>query len=300
MSRGTEPGLEQVKECILCAAKQLQVIDAERNLCRCGTCGLVFDNPRPTMNALREYYSGREKYDEWLRHEHERENLWKRRLGKISIGTHRGSLLDIGAGTGQFLHAARSRFAKVQGTELSVRACTIARERYGIALLEGDVASIDFKGERFDVVTLFHVLEHVPYPGIFLGQVKELLSPGGSLFIAVPNELFSLRCRAKALVKRALKGIGIRRFKMYGAYGFSKIAFGALHDEVHLSHFSTGTLCAALKRQGFTIVGRSLDPFFVAAGPRRWFETAYYYSLSALHRLYGINIYDTLWIEARR
>jgi SAM-dependent methyltransferase len=292
--------LEKLDACPLCGAVRITDIDRERCICRCNGCGLVFDNPRPTMEALRDYYSGRDKYDRWLLHESERETLWKRRLGNIHRQKRTGSLLDIGAGTGQFLPVARTHFIKVKGTELSGSACAIAKERYGIVLLEGDVDNIDFKGERFDVVTLFHVLEHVSRPGAFLERVKELIAPSGTLVIAVPNELFSLRGRGKAVIKRVLGMLGIRRFRIYGAYGFSKIEFGALHDEVHLSHFSTGTLCTALECIGFRVVNRSLDPFFVAAGPARWFETAYYHALLALYRTSGINAYDTLWVEAQR
>jgi ubiquinone/menaquinone biosynthesis C-methylase UbiE len=296
----TGPALEKLDVCPLCEARSIRSIDSERCLCSCEACGLVFDNPRPTALALTEYYSGRDKYEQWLSLVDKRDLLWQRRLHKILKARKSGSLLDIGAGIGQFLHHAQSHFTRLRGTEVSRSACNIALERYAITLVEGDIANIDFGKERFDVITLFHVIEHVPYPGAFLSRVRELCAPGGAIIVAAPNELESVRRRLKALVKHVLKWCGLKRFQVYGKFGFSRIAFGGLHDEVHLSHFTRRTLVHAIEFAGFTVTKVSLDPFFVAGWPASWFEQAYYLISSVAFSMTGRNRYDTLWIEAEK
>jgi 2-polyprenyl-3-methyl-5-hydroxy-6-metoxy-1,4-benzoquinol methylase len=291
---------EHLDACPLCNRPGLVIIDRNINLCRCNGCGLVLDNPRPTIEALQAYYSGEDKYDHWIANEALRDRLWSRRLAKILRRRSGGSLLDVGAGTGQFLAHAKKHFHPVAGTELSASACAIAREKYGFALLAGSIEDIDFKDQRYSMITLFHVLEHVPYPLRFLRRCRDLLPPGGMLVIAVPNELFSLRRYLKTVVKRALKAAGVARFRIYGAYGFSRIEFGEFHDEVHLSHFTSPTLCRTLEKEGFTVTEASLDPYYVASFPRSLFESIYYLILLLVHRLSGVNVYDTIWITAEK
>jgi 2-polyprenyl-3-methyl-5-hydroxy-6-metoxy-1,4-benzoquinol methylase len=296
----TGPALEKLSACPLCVARSIRSIDSECRLCCCEACGLVFDNPRPTAATLAEYYSGRDKYEQWLSDSEKRDKLWRQRLSKILTDRKGGSLLDIGAGIGQFLHHAQSHFTRLRGTEVSQSACNIARERYAITLDEGNIETINFGAERFDVITLFHVIEHVPYPGAFLSRIYDLCAPGGAIIVAVPNELESARGRLKAFVKHGLKWCGLKRFQVYGKYGFSRIAFGALHDEIHVSHFNRRTIVLALEQAGFGVRSVSLDPFFVAGWPASWFEQAYYLISSALFSITGRNRYDTLWIEAEK
>lgn len=291
---------ERLDACPLCDATKLAIVDRAINLCCCTACGIVLDNPRPTLEALQAYYSSMDKYDHWIAREKLRDRLWNRRLKKILNRRSGGSLLDVGAGIGQFLVHAKKHFNSVAGTELSTSACAIARGRYGQELREGSIESVDFKGERFSVITLFHVLEHVPYPLPFLRRCRDLLQTGGMLFIAVPNELFSLRRRLKTVVKKTLKVAGVARFKKYGSYGFSRIEFSELHDEIHLSHFTDATLCRTLEKQGFAVAEASLDPFYVASFPGSLFESFYYRLSLLVYRVSGVNVYDTIWIAAEK
>jgi transcription elongation factor Elf1 len=71
---------ETLSRCLLCDSAQVQAVDAEYNLCRCEACGYTFDNPRPTLAAIVNFYSTPKKYDTWLVAEYSREELWKRRL----------------------------------------------------------------------------------------------------------------------------------------------------------------------------------------------------------------------------
>jgi SAM-dependent methyltransferase len=94
--------------------------------------------------------------------------------------------LDIGCGDGAFLQSLKSRGWDVYGTETSAAACAIARTK-GISVHEGELASADFPDRFFDVITLWHVLEHIPDPVAELDRIRRMLRDDGSLVIEVPN-----------------------------------------------------------------------------------------------------------------
>lgn len=94
-----------------------------------------------------------------------------------------GSLLDIGAGTGDFLKIAKQKGWKIQGVEPNENATKLASKK-GIELKP---SLNDFDGKQFDVVTLWHVLEHIPNLEETIIKLSHLVKPNGTLIIAVPN-----------------------------------------------------------------------------------------------------------------
>lgn len=94
-----------------------------------------------------------------------------------------GSLLDIGAGTGDFLKMAQGKGWEVYGTEPNKNAAKLALEK-GIEL---ESSLNDFKKKQFDVVTLWHVLEHIPNLDETIVKLSNFVKPNGTLIIAVPN-----------------------------------------------------------------------------------------------------------------
>lgn len=94
-----------------------------------------------------------------------------------------GTLLDIGAGTGDFLKYAKDKNWNVHGVEVNDKARQLAFEK-GIFLKE---SLNDFEGSQFDIVTLWHVLEHLPNLEKTISQLEALVKEGGTLIIAVPN-----------------------------------------------------------------------------------------------------------------
>lgn len=94
-----------------------------------------------------------------------------------------GSLLDVGAGTGDFLKVAKDAGWEVNGVEPNQKASKLASEKQ--IYLKSTLR--EFEGEQFDVVTLWHVLEHIPNLEETIGQLSNLVKPKGSLVIAVPN-----------------------------------------------------------------------------------------------------------------
>ena len=99
------------------------------------------------------------------------------------LNLKKGTLLDIGAGTGDFLFAARERGWSVEGVEVNEAARTLAHKK-GIAAKK---TLEDFQDSKFDVVTLWHVLEHLPNLNQTISKIESLVQPGGTLLIAVPN-----------------------------------------------------------------------------------------------------------------
>ena len=100
-----------------------------------------------------------------------------------SFLTEEKTVLDIGAGTGDFLQACKKNHWKVAGVEPSLKAREIAKSKN--VLLEKDLSF--FKGQKFDVITLWHVLEHVENLEAYTQSLKDLLKENGTLLIAVPN-----------------------------------------------------------------------------------------------------------------
>ncbi len=263
---------EVVDACLLCGSSNLTLIDARAGINRCGDCSFKFVSPRPTQAAIHDYYNITANYDNWLGEHKERTTLWTRRFSIVSRLRSSGSLLDVGAGIGTFLDIAQKNGFDVHGTEVSEKAIGITKKLYGIDLLHGSLEKQKFNECSFDVVTLWHVLEHLPYPKLTLSECKRILKPGGHLIIAVPND-DSLVC----LVKRL---IGLPRYE-------------PLHmsDEIHLSHFTTKSLKHMLSTIDLVEKRSWLDDFL----PVKTVTTRLHYAVCAV--LKGItrkNYYSTI------
>lgn len=141
-----------------------------------------------------------------------------------------GRLLDVGCGTGAFLAAAREAGFEVVGTELSRVAAETARGRFGIDVRVGPFVGKQFGGgERFDVITMIHVLEHMRDPAATLATARRLLVPGGVVVIEVPN---------RRAVAARLPGPGRR----------------AIYDlPLHLHHFTPPSLRRLVEGSGLAV-----------------------------------------------
>ncbi len=288
--------METLNHCQLCSSVNLEVIHNNCNLSRCQACGYLFDNPRPTPQEIAEYYSRPAKYDGWLVAGAEREQLWQRRLQKLLRYDVGGDLLDIGTGIGQFLNRARPYFATVTGTEVSASAAEIARERYGLNVLNEALERIDFGDRRFDLITIFHVLEHVHDPAAVIRKCHGLLRDNGTILIAVPNEIQAFRQKLRGFLHR----LGVLKSSFPGKLGIAPIVLDGSLDEIHLSHFTPAVVAWLVQRHGFTVCENGLDPYFVARGRAKVLQLAYYWLMQSIWRLTGKNYYDTIWLVARK
>lgn len=265
---------------------------AKNRFSKCQACNHLFDNPRPTWDSIAQFYSQNDKYDDWLQAEDLRQDLWQRRLKLVLSHQREGRLLDVGAGIGQFLNLAQKHF-EVVGTEISTTALRIAREKYGLALIEGPLESLP-AGESFDVITLFHVLEHVPFPGETLGTCFRLLKKGGLLVIAVPNDVGSFPTRRN----RFMSKLGARKYRSLGKTGLPRLKLDT--SEIHVSHFTAPVLAKAVEDAGLSVVENSLDPYFVAGGLKKMRRFMNYYRHRAVLGISGQNLYETIWLVARK
>ncbi|MDW8078663.1 MAG: class I SAM-dependent methyltransferase [Thermoguttaceae bacterium] len=108
------------------------------------------------------------------------------RLFPLPIG--KGRLLEVGCGAGRFLRLAGRKSWHAEGVEISAVAAAVG-QRSGVRIFCGDLAAYasHHPERRFDMVTAFEVLEHVPDPVQFLRVLRGVLEPSGYLFLSVPN-----------------------------------------------------------------------------------------------------------------
>ena len=164
-------------------------IGREHSIALCRSCGMVFtvldnavDHNKIYSEDEYEVLDNRGSiFDKIIAFE-ARNNL--RRLQQM--GTPGGALLDFGAGKGQFLSIAKSMGWEVFGIETSKPRATFARESYGLDVTDEYYDSGVIKGGPFQIVSLFHVLEHLT-PSIFAELIKSNLEKDGVLFLEVPN-----------------------------------------------------------------------------------------------------------------
>ena len=203
--------------------------------------------PRPKIEELPSYY----KSENYISHTDSKRSFldWSYQQVKNFMLQNKikwinkelpakGKILDLGAGTGDFLVAAKNNGWEVFGVEPNSKARKLAAQK-GIDLLE-DVGSLP--KQFFEVITLWHVLEHVPNLEKQIEELDRLLKPGGLLVIAVPN------------------------YKSYDAQKY-KEHWAAYDVPRHLYHFSPHSIKKIFKSKGFELTsqkGLFFDAFYVS------------------------------------
>jgi SAM-dependent methyltransferase len=156
------------------------------DLYRCRDCGTVHQPSLPSGAELEDLY--REMSDDrYLEEEAGRRRTARRLLDLLAGHMPAGRLLEIGCGHGLLLDEARRRGYDVSGLELSGEAARYAREALGLPVQETALEDLASNGERYDVLVLIDVLEHVSDPIGTLDRSCSLLAPGGALLIATPD-----------------------------------------------------------------------------------------------------------------
>jgi glycosyltransferase involved in cell wall biosynthesis/2-polyprenyl-3-methyl-5-hydroxy-6-metoxy-1,4-benzoquinol methylase len=169
-----------------------EIINPIRIWVKCKDCGLIYSNPIPDESSLDIYYSiiAKEKFGgiygdidtrfEFL------VSMANRRLEKIqSYNTGSESILDIGTGIGVFVGVAKDRGWRADGIELTHEDCNYAKDKYGIELIQKNFYDIG-ESVKYNVVTLFEVIEHLRTPLKDLRRINKLINKNGLLVVATP------------------------------------------------------------------------------------------------------------------
>ena len=188
--------------CIICHSAGLAYVNALRDddnywAARCNTCGHIQVTPLPTVEEDEKYYQNNEIYRKLIQKSAMDDTALMYKMepwadAQVKIVTELvprdKSLLEMGGGYGFFVEKIRAAGYACTGIELSDEKCLMAKQRAGIDLINANILDESFcMAEKFDVVCLFGVLEHIADPVGLLKQVRKFLVDGGKLILTVPN-----------------------------------------------------------------------------------------------------------------
>jgi len=191
---------------------------------KCRNCHLMYVNPIERGSKINENYSSMGSNGASIIRR-SRLRAAKAQLGLIRKYKSGASLLDIGCGEGFFLFNASKAGYATKGVELSQDAAAYARREFGLDVEAKPFEEMQLPENYFDVITMWQVLEHLPYPLAALKEIHRILKPDGLLVISTPD---SGGIPAKVLRRRWWN---IRR--------------------LHINQFTTKTLMDMLKNAGF-------------------------------------------------
>lgn len=205
------------------------------HICECLSCGLLYTMPRPPKEKLGEYYKSEEYYSHQENtkgfipkvYEAVKKVNLKHKYQIATEGKETGKLLDIGCGVGDFIHTAEEQGWEAIGVEPSDDAKSIARTR-----IKGNIINSEelekLADASFDLITMWHVLEHVDELRWQVEQLQRLVKPEGRIVIAVPN------------------------YKSYDGQ-YYKEHWAAYDVPRHLNHFNKQTITKIFKSSGLEL-----------------------------------------------
>lgn len=168
------------KKCPVCSSNKRQVWKIDSRYLMCESCKSVWLNKVEDSTYDKEYY-GRGKSG-WLMGVVDIFSFWDRYL---TLNLQKSDkVLEIGFGEGKFLRGLRKKDYSVSGVEHSEYARDRMKKILGEKNIYGDVESVS---EKFEVVVMYHVLEHIDNPASYVKKVLKVLSPQGRLVVRVPN-----------------------------------------------------------------------------------------------------------------
>ena len=166
------------------------------HLCRCAECGFLFTQDFPAETEIGRYYetpdyishSDTKKGIVNRAYHHVRHYMLKRKARLIMNEAHRkeGRLLDIGTGTGYFPATMKALGWQVEALEKNALARNFAQTHFGLEI-KPETALADYAPQSFDVITLWHVMEHLEHLNETWETLHSLLTDKGILIVAVPN-----------------------------------------------------------------------------------------------------------------
>jgi 2-polyprenyl-3-methyl-5-hydroxy-6-metoxy-1,4-benzoquinol methylase len=174
------------------------VTGKEYELYRCSDCNFILTQDHPEEKEIGSFYQSQD----YISHSDAQKGLFNslyhlvRKLmlkRKMSIvknvsGLNRGTILDIGSGTGYFASTMKKAGWNVSGVEVNDAAREFSIKKFGLNIIpSGEINNIP--SYSYDCITLWHVLEHLENPVYYLKEIDRLLKPGGICLVALPNWL---------------------------------------------------------------------------------------------------------------
>lgn len=239
------------------------------SLYECENCTLRITMNAPGLEEIGRYYQS----EEYISHSNTSKGLinllyqevrkitlsQKNRLIRSYYGQGSGSLLDYGSGAGAFVAYMQKKNWRVVGVEPAENARLIANSQFGIKL--ADLPEFySLEAGQFDVITLWHVLEHVHALTDTLLHLRRLLKPGGRMYIAVPNYT-------------SLDASYFGRY--WAAYDVPR----------HLYHFSPPAMRQLIEKNELKVYG--IKPM--------WFDSFYVSMLSTQYQEGSVNYWKSTW-----
>ena len=198
------------------------------HLVRCSNCALVWTENPPPPSAIGEHYGM--DYDTSVTSAGFDPRRWRSRCELVErYKPEGGAILDLGCSGGGFLSSLQGQGWRRYGIEMSEFAADTARSRCGAEVFVGDILDAPFPAGSFDVITCFHVFEHLYQPREVLERVTKWLKPGGIFYAMMPN-------------------IDSAGAHLYGSYWY------ALELPRHICHFSPASLAHIANAAGLQSV----------------------------------------------
>ncbi len=265
--------------CNLCGQSSFKIRENDEppfKVLECRSCGLAFVHPVPDIAGLAVHYD-EDYYRDWISEQKsKRIRMWEDRLKKLEKHRQGGRLLDVGCADGAFLKLAQERGWDISGTEHSSYAAKYVSEALDISIFCGELFTAGYPDNSFDVVTMWHVLEHVSDPKRYLKEIHRILKPSGLLVLAVPNV-------NDLIMQMAYRICKLRRLKL----------FSVSDREIHLYHFSPRTIKAYLQETGFSCLRLSPD-YGIVDFPKKMINMA----AVGVYYLLGIKIFNAIEVYA--
>lgn len=217
-------------------------------LYRCGSCSFLFTQNAPAMSEIGPYYQS----EDYISHSNTKEGfvnkayhvvrdiMLGRKHNLIASLSNGKKLLDMGCGTGYFPNYMKQKGYEVTGAEIDPGAREFGKSTFGLNIVSPEEILDVSVTEKFDFITLWHVLEHIYDLDGYMKRLHDLLDENGHLLIAVPNS-DSYDCK---------------HYKEYWA---------AYDVPIHLWHFTPKTLGKLAEKHNFSVVKTKklpFDPFY--------------------------------------
>ena len=167
------------------------------DLKQCNHCDLIIFTPRPTPEELKAFYESDQYRKDYQNSPMTGETFAQQRYDQLNkviakyaphiLTLKDKSLLDVGCGVGDLLKIASQKEWEVTGTEISEAATKTANKALGNKVINGDILSLKLPPNSYDLITCYHVIEHLLDPISTLNKMLTLLKPNGVAFLETPN-----------------------------------------------------------------------------------------------------------------